>query len=184
MAETSYLGNSIEIRQYAVSIGYTNLQISRIQDKNTLWRGFRCRFRLADLLISCGRKADSCKKNWVQKISGFLWMGPSLHESYTDAFWLNETAVCGCHQETWLCACCWSVSLSLGVDLTLLPVHYLLSRAAGGNCWAGQIKSVDGFVPFRLSYFDCSNLHLFSIFTREDTDPPPPLQGSCLRQLR
>ena len=47
MAETAYLGNSIEIRQYAVSIGYTNLQISRIQDKNTLWRGFRCRFRLA-----------------------------------------------------------------------------------------------------------------------------------------
>ena len=46
--------------------------------------------------------------------------------------------------------------------------------AAHRNCWAGQIKSVDGFVPFRLSYFDCSNLHLFSIFTREDTDPPPP----------
>ena len=112
-------------------------------------------------------------------------MGPSLHESYTDAFWLNETAVCGCHQETWLCACCWSVSLSLGVDLTLLPVHYLLTRAAGGwrgaaahrNCWAGQIKSVDGSVPFRLSYFDCSNLHLFSIFTREDTDPPPPYKA-------
>ena len=37
MAETAYLGHSIEIRQYAVSIGYTNLQISRIQDKNTLW---------------------------------------------------------------------------------------------------------------------------------------------------
>ena len=133
MAETSYLGNSIEIRQYAVSIGYTNLQISRIQDKNTLWRGFRCRFRLADLLISCERKADSCKKNLVQKISGFLWMGPSLHESYTDAFWLNETAVCGCHQEIWLCACCWSVSLFLGIDRASLPVHYLLTRAAASG---------------------------------------------------
>ena len=159
-----------------MSIGYTNLQISRIQDKNTLWRGFRCRFRLADLLISCGRKADSCKKNLVQKISGFLWMGPSLHESYTDAFWLNETAVCGCHQETWLCACCWSVSLSLGIDLASLPVHYLLTRAAasggeGGqpprNCWARQIKSVDGFVV---------------LDSGEDTDPP--LQGSCPRQAR
>ena len=138
MAETSYLGNSIEIRQYAVSIGYTNLQISRIQDKNTLWRGFRCRFRLADLLISCGRKADSCKKNLVQKISGFLWMGPSLHESYTVAFWLNETAVCGCHQETWLCACCWSVSLSLGIDLASLPVHYLLTTAAARWGEGGQ----------------------------------------------
>ena len=49
--------------------------------------------------------------------------------------------------------------------------------AAPRNCWAGQIKSVDGFVPFRLSYFDCSNLHLFSIFTREDTDPPPPYKA-------
>ena len=182
MAETSYLGNSIEIRQYAVSIGYTNLQISRIQDKNTLWRGFRCRFRLADLLISCGRKADSCKKNLVQKISGFLWMGPSLHESYTDAFWLNETAVCGCHQETWLCACCCSVSLSLGIDLASLPVHYLLTRAAASGGKGGQpppevlsrtnqVKSVDGFVIFRL--------------IGEDTDPPPsPLQVSCLRQSR
>ena len=66
-------------------------------------------------------------------------MGPSIHESYTDAFSLNETAVCGCHQETWLCTCCWSVSLSLGIDLASLPVHYLLTRAVasgeeGGSC--------------------------------------------------
>ena len=44
-----------------------NLQIRRIQDKSTLWRGFRCRFRLGDLLISCGRKADSCKKKFGSK---------------------------------------------------------------------------------------------------------------------
>ena len=108
-------------------------------------------------------------------------MGPSIHESYTDAFSLNETAVCGCHQETWLCTCCWSVSLSLGIDLASLPVHYLLTRAVASgeegeaaprNCWAELIKSVNGFVIFRLSYFDCSNLHLFSIFMGEDTDPP------------
>ena len=108
-------------------------------------------------------------------------MGPSIHESYTDAFSLNETAVCGCSQETWLCTCCWSVSLSLGIDLASLPVHYLLTRAVASgeegeaaprNCWAELIKSVNGFVIFRLSYFDCSNLHLFSIFMGEDTDPP------------
>ena len=29
--------------------------------------------------------------------------------------------------------------------------------------WARQIKSVDGFVFFRLSYFDCSDLQLFAI---------------------
>ena len=68
--------------------------------------------------------------------------------------------------------------------ITTGPLSAYQSRGGGGrgavaprNCWAGQIKSVDGFVPFRLSYFDCSNLYLFSIFTREDTDPPP-LQGS------
>ena len=32
-----------------------------------------------------------------------------------------------------------------------------------GTCWARQIKSVDGFVFFRLSYFDCSDLQLFAI---------------------
>ena len=41
MAETTYLGNSIEIRQYPVSIGYTNLQIRQILDENTVWRGFK-----------------------------------------------------------------------------------------------------------------------------------------------
>ena len=53
-------------------------------------------------------------------------------------------AVCGCHQETWLCTCCWSVSLSLGVDLTSLPVHYLLTRAAGeqeGSCRPGTVEA-------------------------------------------
>ena len=32
------------------------------------------------------------------------------------------------------------------------------------TCWARQIKSVDGFVFIRLSYFDCSDLQLFAIF--------------------
>ena len=33
-------------------------------------------FRIADLLVSCGRMADSCKKNAVSKIEGFVWTGP------------------------------------------------------------------------------------------------------------
>ena len=46
------------------------------------------------------------------------------------------------------------------------------SRGARGQlpsrtCWARQIKSVDGFVFFRLSYFDYSDLQLFSIFLFE-----------------
>ena len=39
----------------------------------------------------------------------------------------------GCHQEIWLCACCWSVSLFLGIDRASLPVHYLLTRAAASG---------------------------------------------------
>ena len=35
------------------------------------------------------------------------------------------------------------------------------------------MKSVNGFVIFRLSYFDCTDLHLFSIFMGKDTDLPP-----------
>ena len=33
-------------------------------------------FWIADLLVSCGRMADSCKKNAVSKIAGFVWTGP------------------------------------------------------------------------------------------------------------
>ena len=81
------------------------------------------------------------------------------------------------------------MSLSFGIDLTLRPVHYLLTRAvaSGSGGWgAGEAvlpgtvepnMTVDGFVLFRLSYFDCSD---FSIFMGEDT----PLEGSCLRQPR
>ena len=35
------------------------------------------------------------------------------------------------------------------------------------TCWARHIKSVDGFVFFRLSYFNYSDLQLFSIFILE-----------------
>ena len=35
------------------------------------------------------------------------------------------------------------------------------------TCWARHIKSVDGFDLFRLSYFDYSDLQLFSIFIFE-----------------
>ena len=63
------------------------------------------------------------------------------------------------------------MSLSLGIDLASLPVHYLLTRAAASGGKGGQpppevlsrtnqVKSVDGFVIFRL--------------IGEDTDPPPP----------
>ena len=61
------------------------------------------------------------------------------------------------------------MSLSLGMDLASLPVHYLLTRAAAsggeggqpppGTVEPGQIKSVDGFVLFRLM--------------GEDKDPSP-----------
>ena len=46
-----------------------------------------------------------------------------------------------------------------------------IARVGGkeGSCppwtyWARQIKSVDGFVFFRLSYFDYGDLQLFAIF--------------------
>ena len=35
------------------------------------------------------------------------------------------------------------------------------------TCIVRQIKSADGFVFFGLSYFDCSDLQLFSIFMAE-----------------
>ena len=43
-----------------------------------------------------------------------------------------------------------------------------------GTCWARQIKSVDGFVLFRLRYFDCSDLQLFAIFMAEKLVGPRP----------
>ena len=43
------------------------------------------------------------------------------------------------------------------------------ARGAGApwTCWARHIKSVDGVVFFRLSYFDNSDLQLFAIFRFE-----------------
>ena len=32
-------------------------------------------FRIADLMVSCGRMTDSCKKNAVSKIAGFVRTG-------------------------------------------------------------------------------------------------------------
>ena len=49
-------------------------------------------------------------------------------------------------------------------------VRALASGGGGGSyppiwtCWARQIKSVDGFVFFRLSYFDCDLQLLFATF--------------------
>ena len=40
-------------------------------------------------------------------------------------------------------------------------------QAAPWTCWARHIKSLDGFVFFRLSYFDYSDLQLFAIFIFE-----------------
>ena len=78
------------------------------------------------------------------------------------------------------------------------------------TCWARHIKSLDGFVFFRLSYFDYGDLQLFAIFIFEvdfsetylmksvensiskpsnlkifsGRIPQTPLQGSCLRHSR
>ena len=50
---------------------------------------------------------------------------------------------------------------------------FLIARAVAGpvgppwTCWARHIKSVNGFVFFRLSYFDYSDWQLFAIFIFE-----------------
>ena len=44
------------------------------------------------------------------------------------------------------------------------------------TCWTTQIKSVDRFVFFRLSYFDCSDLQLFAIFMAEKLVGPRCVQ--------
>ena len=41
------------------------------------------------------------------------------------------------------------------------------SQSRSWTCWARHIKSVNGFVFFRLSYFDYSDWQLFAIFTFE-----------------
>ena len=53
-------------------------------------------------------------------------------------------------------------------------MQYILCQSSGffsfipnGTCWAGYIKSVDGFVLLGLSYFDNSDLQLFAIFIFE-----------------
>ena len=89
---------------------------------------------------------------------------------------------------------------SVGQGGQLLPRTY----------WARHIKSLDGFVFFRLSYFDYSDLQLFAIFIFEvdfsetylmtsaensvseppnltvfwGRYPPTPLQGSWLKHLQ
>ena len=170
-----------------MSIGYTNLQISRIQDKNTLWRGFRCRFRLADLLISCERKAYSCKKICGLKNIRVLLNGAVLTWKLYWCVLIERNS------------CLWLPPGDMAVRVLLERVTFLghwscitagplpayqsrsyrggREAAAPRNCWAGQIKSVDGFVLFRLSYFDCSDLHLCSILMGEDTDSHPALLG-------
>ena len=48
-----------------------------------------------------------------------------------------------------------------------------------GTCWARHITSVDGFVFFRLSYFDNSDLQLFAIFIFEVDFSEPYLMTSA-----
>ena len=59
-----------------------------------------------------------------------------------------------------------------------LEKHYVIRAVASGEargaaaplgrtCWDRHIKSVDGFVFFKLSYFDYSDLQLFAIFIFE-----------------
>ena len=56
-------------------------QTRRIQkQKSTLGSNLKkIQFRWADSLVSCGQKADSCKKIYpVSKFSGFVWTRPNL----------------------------------------------------------------------------------------------------------
>ena len=46
-------------------------------------------------------------------------------------------------------------------------------------CCDRQIKSVDGFVFVSFSYFDCSDLQLFAIFTAEKLVGPRCVQIVC-----
>ena len=122
-------------------------------------------------------------------------------------FWSNLQLRVNMHQST------------LRKSILAAYVRAVASRGGGGKgdscspwiCWARQIKSVDGFVFFRLSYFDCSDLQLllFAIFISYSRSifwrhiswqvstivfqslqiwkfsggryPHTPLQGSCLR---
>jgi len=51
-----------------------------------------------------------------------------------------------------------------------------VGAAAPLDLWSRQIKSVDGFVFFRLSYFDCSDLQLFAISMAEKLVGPRCVQ--------
>ena len=127
---------------------------------------------------------------WFKKYPGSSeWGRPYMKAILMRSDWTKQLSVAatrrhGCARVVGVCLFPWALILHYYRYTICLPEpRGGRGAAAHRNCWAGQIKSVDGFVPFRLSYFDCSNLHLFSIFTREDTDPPPPYKarafGSC-----
>ena len=50
--------------------GVSNLSLERGFNKMPSW--------IVDLLVSCERMADLCKKNAVSKIARFVWTGPKL----------------------------------------------------------------------------------------------------------
>ena len=132
---------------------------------------------------------------WFKKYPGSCeWGRPYMKAILMRSDWTKQLSVAttrrhGCARVVGACHFSWALTLHHCRSTTCLPEPQLAGGKGGScppellNCWAGQIKTVDGFVLFRLTYFDYSDLHLCSILMGEDTDPhpPSPLQGSCLR---
>ena len=82
-------------------------------------------------------------------------------------------------------------SLQLKCKSVLIKARAVASGGGVGGgscppwtCWARQIKFVDGFVFFRLSYFDCSDLQLFAIFMAEKLVGPRCVQVVSKRKQK
>ena len=78
------------IWKYSISIvSYTNTQFRRTKKKHSLETGFKTmQCQWADSLFACGRKADSCEKYAVTKISSlttdvYLWFFRQIDSART-----------------------------------------------------------------------------------------------------
>ena len=145
------------------------------------------------MLISCGRKADSCKKMWFKKYPGSCECGRPymyailMRSDGTKQLSVAATRKHGCARTVVVCHFPWA--LILYYDRSTI---YLLTRAVASGEDRGQLSPLGTVEPDKSSlWVDLFSLDsiilivvtcicfLFS-WGRIET----PLQGSCLGQAR